>query len=96
MHLKYYLHNLPESLIPWILILIFNDTDNTPLLFIFISSIYVLLYPYSKLTISRYIKENTKLKKESWYLCKLSALFYLLMAIPVGLPSFIYYSLKRK
>ncbi|HBB2068130.1 TPA: colicin K immunity protein, partial [Escherichia coli] len=63
MHLKYYLHNLPESLIPWILILIFNDTDNTPLLFIFISSIYVLLYPYSKLTISRYIKENTKLKK---------------------------------
>ncbi|EEU2587549.1 Cki family colicin immunity protein, partial [Escherichia coli] len=22
MHLKYYLHNLPESLIPWILILI--------------------------------------------------------------------------
>ncbi|END1913826.1 TPA: colicin K immunity protein, partial [Escherichia coli] len=27
MHLKYYLHNLPESLIPWILILIFNDTD---------------------------------------------------------------------
>ncbi|EFJ1917681.1 colicin K immunity protein, partial [Escherichia coli] len=27
---------------------------------------------------------------------KLSALFYLLMAIPVGLPSFIYYSLKRK
>ncbi|EFB7819049.1 Cki family colicin immunity protein, partial [Escherichia coli] len=23
-------------------------------------------------------------------------LFYLLMAIPVGLPSFIYYSLKRK
>ncbi|EFG8939848.1 colicin K immunity protein, partial [Escherichia coli] len=24
MHLKYYLHNLPESLIPWILILIFN------------------------------------------------------------------------
>ncbi|EEV8964461.1 TPA: Cki family colicin immunity protein, partial [Escherichia coli] len=22
--------------------------------------------------------------------------FYLLMAIPVGLPSFIYYSLKRK
>ncbi|EEV0820843.1 TPA: colicin K immunity protein, partial [Escherichia coli] len=25
MHLKYYLHNLPESLIPWILILIFND-----------------------------------------------------------------------
>ncbi|EEV3960961.1 colicin K immunity protein, partial [Escherichia coli] len=28
--------------------------------------------------------------------CKLSALFYLLMAIPVGLPSFIYYSLKRK
>ncbi|EFJ1916157.1 colicin K immunity protein, partial [Escherichia coli] len=26
MHLKYYLHNLPESLIPWILILIFNDT----------------------------------------------------------------------
>ncbi|EFW3662926.1 Cki family colicin immunity protein, partial [Escherichia coli] len=23
MHLKYYLHNLPESLIPWILILIF-------------------------------------------------------------------------
>ncbi|HEA8538509.1 TPA: colicin K immunity protein [Escherichia coli] len=96
MHLKYYLHNLPESLIPWILILIFNDTDNTPLLFIFISSIYVLLYPYSKLTISRYIKENTKLKKETWYLCKLSALFYLLMAIPVGLPSFIYYSLKRK
>ncbi|HIB4915590.1 TPA: colicin K immunity protein [Escherichia coli] len=96
MHLKYHLHNLPESLIPWILILIFNDTDNTPLLFIFISSIYVLLYPYSKLTISRYIKENTKLKKEPWYLCKLSALFYLLMAIPVGLPSFIYYSLKRK
>ncbi|EFE1456511.1 Cki family colicin immunity protein, partial [Escherichia coli] len=47
MHLKCYLHNLPESLIPWILILIFNDTDNTPLLFIFISSIYVLLYPYS-------------------------------------------------
>ncbi|EES8617527.1 colicin K immunity protein, partial [Escherichia coli] len=41
-------------------------------------------------------KENTKLKKEPWYLCKLSALFYLLMAIPVGLPSFIYYSLKRK
>ncbi|EHP0979830.1 colicin K immunity protein [Escherichia coli] len=95
MHLKYYLHNLPESLIPWILILIFNDNDNTPLLFIFISSIHVLLYPYSKLTISRYIKENTKLKKEPWYLCKLSALFYLLMAIPVGLPSFIYYSLKR-
>ncbi|MBP4025616.1 colicin K immunity protein, partial [Escherichia coli] len=28
MHLKYYLHNLPESLIPWILILIFNDNDN--------------------------------------------------------------------
>ncbi|EHM3351153.1 Cki family colicin immunity protein, partial [Escherichia coli] len=27
---------------------------------------------------------------------KLSALFCLLMAIPVGLPSFIYYSLKRK
>ncbi|EKP7872596.1 colicin K immunity protein, partial [Escherichia coli] len=27
MHLKYYLHNLPESLIPWILILIFNDND---------------------------------------------------------------------
>ncbi|HAN3366661.1 TPA: colicin K immunity protein, partial [Escherichia coli] len=25
----------------------------------------------------------------------LSALFYLLMAIPVGLPSFIYYTLKR-
>ncbi|MCV5288784.1 colicin K immunity protein, partial [Escherichia coli] len=24
-----------------------------------------------------------------------SALFYLLMAIPVGLPSFIYYTLKR-
>lgn len=63
MHLKYYLHNLPESLIPWILILIFNDNDNTPLLFIFISSIHVLLYPYSKLTISRYIKENTKLKR---------------------------------
>ena len=63
--------------------------------FIFISSIHVLLYPYSKLTISRYIKENTKLKKEPWYLCKLSALFYLLMAIPVGLPSFIYYTLKR-
>ncbi|EET4318804.1 colicin K immunity protein, partial [Escherichia coli O4] len=55
MYLKYYLYNLPESLIPWILILIFNDNDNTPLLFIFISSIHVLLYPYSKLTISRYI-----------------------------------------
>ncbi|MCV5290316.1 colicin K immunity protein, partial [Escherichia coli] len=67
MHLKYYLHNLPESLIPWILILIFNDNDNTPLFFIFISSIHVLLYPYSKLTISRYIKETTKLKKEPWY-----------------------------
>ncbi|EIG5646544.1 TPA: colicin 10 immunity protein, partial [Klebsiella pneumoniae] len=41
------------------------------------------------------IQNTTKMKKEPWYSYNLFYFLYLAMAIPVGLPSFIYYSLKR-
>ncbi|EJO0675007.1 colicin 10 immunity protein, partial [Escherichia coli] len=51
MTVKYYLHNLLESLIPWLFYLLLNYKTPPFSLFIFIASIHVLLYPYSKLTI---------------------------------------------
>ncbi|HAU9037017.1 TPA: colicin 10 immunity protein [Escherichia coli] len=95
MTVKYYLHNLLESLIPWLFYLLLNYKTPPFSLFIFIASIHILLYPYSKLTIFSFIQNTTKMKKEPWYSYNLFYFLYLAMAIPVGLPSFIYYSLKR-
>ncbi|HFS2624995.1 TPA: Cki family colicin immunity protein [Escherichia coli] len=95
MYLKYYLHNLPESLLPWLLYLTLNYNNDISLAFIFFASIHVLLYPYSKLTIFSFIQKTTNIKKEPWHSYNLFYLLYLAMAIPIGLPSFIYYTLKR-
>ncbi|EFE1845156.1 TPA: Cki family colicin immunity protein, partial [Escherichia coli] len=59
MTVKYYLHNLLESLIPWLFYLLFNYKTPPSSLFIFITSIHVLLYPYSKSTIRYLLKKTT-------------------------------------
>ncbi|EOP1327754.1 Cki family colicin immunity protein [Escherichia coli] len=95
MTVKYYLHNLLESLIPWLFYLLFNYKTPPSSLFVFITSIHVLLYPYSKSTIRYLLKRTTKTDKEPWYLYNILYISYIAMAIPIGLPSLIYYIFKK-
>ncbi|HHY7199449.1 TPA: Cki family colicin immunity protein [Escherichia coli] len=41
------------------------------------------------------LKKTTKTDKEPWYLYNILYISYIAMAIPIGLPSLIYYIFKK-
>lgn len=106
MNFKYYYENSYFALMP-LAICLYQYVNNQIPLTIFILSIFCsLLYPYSKYTFSFFLKiivnkkciDSILIKKNPCYI-ELGAMYCVLcyiLAIPIGLPSMIYYVINNK